>query len=268
MKFVNLSKDNEWELSQLEKCFIGVWDKQKTIWRYMPLIFTGPSWSGKDTVLNAVTSILEESFWVTVSSTRSRYLTRKQRPWEEDSPLNFISKEEFTQRDFSYSYDYSENLYGLDMDYLNTELQVWNISLVNGSPYSLQGLFDILFSQVIKWSLPPLIFFMCIDIDDNHRLLDKRWWNKNDTKKRKNSVSSSWDHVRYIQRFSRYKNYIKTISRSPKVNREENQHYFNHDVLVCLNIILNHIERYLETSHDEIIDERLQSWVKHIQNRP
>lgn len=268
MKFINPSTDNLGELSDIEDRFEGIWEKQSDIWRYMPLVFAGSSWSGKDTVLNAVTGILKEKFWVVVSPTRARYITRERRAGEEGSPLNFVSEEEFKKRDFSYSYKYANNFYGLDMDELNTELQKWNTSLVNGSPYSLQGLFDVLFSQVIKWSMPPLILFMFMDIDDSARLIEKRWWDQADMRKRKNSLGWSWDRVRYFQRLSRYKHYIKTVSRSPQINSNENQHYFNHDVLTSLNTILNHISKYLNMSPNEIKAERVDFRRQHFDNRP
>lgn len=268
MKFINLNQDNLSQLLKVERKFKDIWEKQKRIWRHMPLLFTWSSWSWKDTVLEAVSQILDEKFWVSMRQTKSRYLTREMRQWEEKSPLNFISREEFETREFSYSYEYGENLYGLDINALNHELQENNVSLVNGSPASLQWLFDTLFSQVINWSIPPLIFFISIALEDNYRLLEKRGWDKKDIRKRQNTMWNSREYMMRLRTSPRYKKYFRELSRSPSLDPEENQYWFNEDVIRCVSMTLGHLDKYLEMSPQEISNKRTQTWVEHIQNRP
>jgi len=143
----------------LQDDFNKLWDehrylatKQKQRWRYLPLIITGKSWTGKDTVWQATQKILEEDFWFDFPYSRSRYLTRNMRPWEEDSHLNFISERDFKGRDFASSYKFAENFYGLDLSWAQDELESHNIAIMNSYPNEITKIFDLFFSIAV-WQM-------------------------------------------------------------------------------------------------------------------
>jgi len=159
----------------LQDDFNKLWDehrylatKQKQRWRYLPLIITGKSWTGKDTVWQATQKILEEDFWFDFPYSRSRYLTRNMRPWEEDSHLNFISERDFKGRDFASSYKFAENFYGLDLSWAQDELESHNIAIMNSYPNEITKIFDLFFSIVPVWLLPTLIISLSLDFWKYH----------------------------------------------------------------------------------------------------
>lgn len=268
MKFENLSPDIHNDLELLQEQHNWLWEAQRLGWRYFPLIVTGKSWTGKDTVWQAAQKILEEDFWIVIPYSQSRYLTREMRPWEENSPLNFITQKEFKNRNFVSSYEFSGNLYGLDMEWVTSELQSSNIAIMNWYPPEITRLFDVFFSLINAWVLPALVITFTLNFSSYSDLLEKRWWRKEDIMRRR---EANWmlAYTNYwYKKLSIYRHYNVDIYRSPSHETERNQEHFNVNVINVVFEVLWHISKYLDMSPEEIKQERTQRWLDHKNSRP
>lgn len=268
MKFINPSPSLQEDLHSLWDTYNDLATHQREQWRYLPLIITGKSWTGKDTVWQATQKILEEDFWLDFPYCRSRYLTRKMRPWEEDSHLNFISEADFEERQFVSRYRFAENLYGLDFSWAQDELNSQNIAIMNSYPDEITRIFDMFFSTTSEWNLPALIISLTLDFWKYHDFLHKRWWAKQDIERRLNDASRINTVWQMYKRLSRYKHYNHSITVEPSDDDSKNQENFNRNVIDTINTILRHMQKYLEMSPAEIQAERVDFHQRHRDSRP
>lgn len=268
MEFLNPDRDAKDRFAHLEEKFSGLSQRQNSERRYFPLLISWKSWSWKDTVLSEVRKVLKARFWIIIEWTQQRYLSRERREWEESSPINFVSREKIMELDLGFWYEFSWNLYWLDVEWIWQELRNGNTSIVNGSPEHVRGLFDILFKLSQSWILPPCWITFTVDLLNNERLLDIRWWNPRETLERKQAILRT-DHAGWLnKKLSRYRGYNNIIPRNPHLDPIQNQNWFNQDVLSSIEIILNHVQKYLNMTPQEIQTERNYFYREHLGNRP
>jgi guanylate kinase len=144
----------------------------------VPIIVSGYSGSGKNTVANSIARNLNDRF----SISAARFTDRKMRPGEQQGVDGFfVDTEEFGNRrdsgEFLYDYDKYSVSYGFSRDILAAELSVSSIFVVGGEINTSLSLADSISRErsegLIKCT-EPIVLFVNRDINAIVESLRKR----------------------------------------------------------------------------------------------